>query len=130
MTRIQSATTRPWVLRWLLILLAAAGLGLGTGSHCVDQVSVAPSMAPSVAYEADVVDAHDHGHVAGSDHTPAGTVEDCRPASPTATTVVAGGAAPLPVLVRTAPRVVPPACAPQSRPRPAVALTQIGISRI
>jgi hypothetical protein len=126
-TPSQPATARPWAVRWLLLLVAVAGLGLGTGSHCDDHASAAPSAAQSPAT---VVSPLDHWHLADSDHGPAGTADQCRPASPAATAIVAGAAVHLPALVRMVPRVASLPYPPQpGRRRPAVTLAQIGISR-
>jgi hypothetical protein len=123
-------------MRWLVVMLALAGLGLLQGGHCHDapaiaraSVSGAHDVAASsfVAAGADaaltVAPAHDHGS-AGA----AMTAEDCKPPVSAAVAATTAAAAPLPLVLRTSylhSRPTPVS----GRVLPAPALAALGVLR-
>jgi hypothetical protein len=128
--------TRTQVLRWLLVIVTLVGAGILQGGHCLPHtvpmanvmtVTVAaahPSTAGSGGHE------HHDADSSVAQH-PDTTVDDChlQPAPNIAATVTSGTVAPPIIAIRISPVPVP---VPVSKPRApvAVALTEIGISRI
>jgi hypothetical protein len=125
-------------MRWLVVMLALAGLGLLQGGHCHDapataiaraSVSGAHDVAASsfVAAGADaaltVAPAHDHGS-AGA----AMTAEDCKPPVSAAVAATTATGAPLPLVLRSSYLRFRPTPAP-GRVLPAPALAALGVLR-
>jgi hypothetical protein len=139
MSRQCATTARPWLLRWLLVAAALAGLGIWQGGHCAGDIPAelgvhrgsasgtlvdhaAPQPLTAVPYRH--ADEPSQSRRDGPGKT-AGTCRDL-PATMTSTAVVI--ALPQPDGVRTAvviPRIPPIV----NRPLSGVALTDIGISR-
>ena len=147
MTRPQPNAARPWLLRWLLVVLTLAGLGIWQGGHCADDMSVeltatsahavagvntgntavdGLALASSAIAEQAHRDVPPPARQGGSDTT----ADECRvlPATTTAGTTAAGGLTPAGPGFRT----LAPAPRPQpvkQRLLPAVALVALGVSR-
>jgi hypothetical protein len=63
-TRSQPLSARPWLLRWLLVVLTLAGLGILQGGHCADDMSV--DLTASAAPISAAVEMRDTAAVAAS----------------------------------------------------------------
>ena len=144
MTRPQPIAAQPWLLRWLLVVLTLAGLGIWQGGHCADDMSVertGSSVDVSAAGSNTAVDGPVTALSAAAEHSPVGvhaparqgdpdtTADECHalPAT-TAGTAAAAGLTPAGPGIRTL------AATPRPRPvehrlLPAVLLTQLGVSR-
>jgi hypothetical protein len=125
------------MLRWLFLLAALAGAGVLHGSGCLPHTApMAYTMtvaAPAVHLSIAGPGGHEHGIRSSSStlqHTHT-TADDChlQPAPSMGATIISSTVAPPVTAIRTSPIEAP---VPVRRPRlpVAVALTEIGISRI
>jgi hypothetical protein len=125
-----------WVLRWLLVLIVLVGAGVLQGGHCLTHTAPAVTTmmmaAPAAHLSTTESGGHDHLHadssVAPHTHT---TADECHlePAPSTAATITSSTLASPTTAIRIPAIDVP---VPVRRPRlpVAMALTEIGISRI
>ncbi|MEV0901591.1 hypothetical protein [Actinoplanes sp. NPDC049802] len=127
--------TAPWLLRWLLIVVTLAGVGLVQSTHCADGPIGAHYVghAPAAEHHHDV---SDHGVAAIGQHVPEGRTADttaghCEVSAPVAEPAVRAGTVALPALTACADNSAAGTTMPPMASRaPAVALTQLGVSRI
>jgi hypothetical protein len=134
-SRPQSRTARPWLLRRLLVLFAVAGLGAWPGGHCADDVSAHHTAHVAVISAADpaavaTAAASAPGRDDGDHRGPSGTtVDECHLAPPATGTTTVHPAGPLlpaeerSVAVTPRPRLLTPCLSP------GVALIHLGVSR-
>jgi hypothetical protein len=126
--------TAPWLLRWLLIMITVAGIGLVQGTHCAD----GPAGAHHAGHTAAAGHHHgvsDHGVAAAGEHLTAVRTADttaghCEVSAPVAEPAVRAVAVALPAMTACADTSAPGTTMPPIASRaPAVALTQLGVSR-
>jgi hypothetical protein len=118
------------MLRWLLVLVVLAGAGALQGGHCLTHTAPAVNTVTVAAPAAHLSTAESGGHT-DSSAAPHTTADDCHlePAPSTAATITSSMLAPPTTAIRTS-RVEAPVPVRRPRLRVAVALTEIGISRI
>ncbi|GIE36255.1 hypothetical protein Ait01nite_093000 [Actinoplanes italicus] len=125
----------PWLLRWLLVVITLAGVGLVQSAHCAD----GPTGAHHAGHSATAGHHHgvsDHGVAASGQHVTAARTADttaghCEVSAPVAEPAVRAGAVALPAMTACADTSAPHTAVPPIASRaPAVTLTQLGVSRI
>jgi hypothetical protein len=137
-SRPQSQAARPWLLRWLLVVLTVTGLGVWPGGRCADGVSahhpaqVAAVSAADAAALATTASSAPGRH--GVDHwgpsgKPGTTADECHIAPPTTVTTTVTTAAPLPPAEARSVAVTPRPRPPMPCFSPGVALIHLGVSR-
>lgn len=119
--------TASWLLRWLLVVVTLAGVGLVQSTHC--------TTGPHETSLAAAAGHHHESPAAGQHRTtsrPADTTAGhCDVNAPIAEPAVRAGVVTLPAMTACADTSAPAAALPLIALRaPAVTLTQIGISRI
>jgi hypothetical protein len=137
-SRPQSRTARPWLLRGLLVLLAVAGLGIWPGGHCADDVSAhhtahaaAISAADTAALATTAMSAprRDDGNRRGPSGEPSTTADECHITPPTTVTTTVNTAAPLLPADERSAAVAPRPHSLTPCFSPGVALIHLGVSR-
>ncbi|MEV4282485.1 hypothetical protein [Actinoplanes xinjiangensis] len=88
--------TAPWLLRWLLVVITLAGVGLVQSAHCADGPLGAHHAGHAVAA------GHHHGVPATGQHVASRTTDTtaghCEVSAPVAEPAVRAGAVALPVM--------------------------------
>ncbi|MDY7090728.1 MAG: hypothetical protein SYR96_37265 [Actinomycetota bacterium] len=121
--------TAPWLLRWLLVVIAVAGVGLVQSTHCADGPASAHHAGHAVAA------GHHHDAAATGQHLTAGRTANtiaghCVVSAPVAEPAVRAGAVTLPAMTVCARTSAPgTTVSPFVSRAPVVALTQLGVSR-
>jgi hypothetical protein len=122
-------------VRWLLVVITLAGVGLVQSAHCADGATGAHDAGHSVT-AGHHHGVSDHGVAATGQHVPAGRTADttaghCEVSAPVAEPAVRAGAVALPAMTACADTSAPHTAVLQIVSRaPAVALIQLGVSRI
>jgi hypothetical protein len=122
-------------VRWLLVVITLAGVGLVQSAHCADGATGAHDAGHSVT-TGHHHGVSDHGVAATGQHVTAGRTADttaghCEVSAPVAEPAVRSGAVALAAMTACADTSAPqPAAPPIVSRASAVALTQLGLSRI